>query len=89
MFLFISKIVLAEVDRGSIRAKLIDPQINLKDNTSVLLRANLAVKSQQYRHSSIYAVNVGIHKKTAEAENRVNRGYLVCSTKGEENRIEY
>ena len=41
-----------------------------------------------YRHSSIYAVNVGTHKKTAESENRVNRGYLVHSTKGEEIRIE-
>ena len=30
-----------------------------------------------YRHSSIYAVNVGTHKKTAEGENRVNQGYLV------------
>ena len=47
----------------------------------------IAVK--EYRHSSIYAVNVGTHKKTTESENRVNRGYLVISsTKGEENRIE-
>ena len=30
-----------------------------------------------YRHSSIYADNVGEHKLTAESENRVNRGYLV------------
>ena len=28
------------------------------------------------RHSSIYAVNVGTHKKTEESENRGNRGYL-------------
>ena len=31
-----------------------------------------------YRHSSIYAVNVGTHKKPAESENRVNRAYLVA-----------
>ena len=31
----------------------------------------------KHRHSSIYAVNVWTHKKTAESENRVNRGYLV------------
>ena len=30
-----------------------------------------------YRHSSIYAVNVGTHKKTSESENRVNCNYLV------------
>ena len=41
-----------------------------------------------YRHSLIYAVDVGIHKKNAEIKNRVNRGYLVVSNKGEENRIE-
>ena len=35
----------------------------------------LEVKFQKiYRHSSIYAVNVGTH---AESENHVNRGYLV------------
>ena len=31
----------------------------------------------EYRHSSIYVVNVGTHKKTAESKNHVNRGYLV------------
>ena len=30
-----------------------------------------------YRHSSIYAVNMGTHKKTAESKNHINRGYLV------------
>ena len=30
-----------------------------------------------YRHSSIYAVNVGTLEKTAESENHVNQGYLV------------
>ena len=30
-----------------------------------------------YRHSLIYAVNVGTHKKTEESRNRVNRGYLM------------
>ena len=30
-----------------------------------------------YRHSSIYPVNVGAYKKTAESENCVNRGCLV------------
>ena len=29
------------------------------------------------RHSSIYAVNVGTHKKTAESKNTLNQGYLV------------
>ena len=33
--------------------------------------------SVAYRHSLIYTVNVGTHKKTAESEKRVNRGYLV------------
>ena len=51
--LFILKIVLAEVDMWSIRAKLIDLQgnlkgPNLKDNTSLFPRANLAVKSQKH-----------------------------------------
>ena len=31
----------------------------------------------QYRHSSIYAVNVGTQKQTRGSKNRVNRGYLV------------
>ena len=30
-----------------------------------------------YRHSLIYAVNVGTHKKNEESKNRVNQGYLV------------
>ena len=30
-----------------------------------------------YRHSSIYDVNVGTHKKIRESENLLNRGYLV------------
>ena len=30
-----------------------------------------------YRHSSIYAVIVGTHKKTGESENHVTQGYLV------------
>ena len=38
--------------------------------------------------SLICADNVGTHKKTVESKNGVNRGYLVCSTKGDENRIE-
>ena len=40
-----------------------------------------------YRHSSIYAVNVGTHKKTAESE-KPRKQRLLSSTKGEENRIE-
>ena len=32
---------------------------------------------KNHRHSSIYAVNVGTHKKPAERENCLNRGYLV------------
>ena len=39
-----------------------------------------------YRHSSIYAVNVGTLKKNAEAKSRKSR--LLSSTKGEENSIE-
>ena len=30
-----------------------------------------------YRHSSIYTVNLRSDKKTAESKNRVNQGYLV------------
>ena len=30
-----------------------------------------------YRHSLIYAVNVGTHKKTEEGQTRVNQGYLI------------
>ena len=30
-----------------------------------------------YRHSSIYAVNMGTQKKNRGSKNRVNRGYLV------------
>ena len=30
-----------------------------------------------YRHSSIYAVDVGTHKQTAESKNHVTQGYLV------------
>ena len=40
----------------------------------------------KYRHSSIYAVNMGTQKKTAEAIPPKSR--LLSSTKGEENRIE-
>ena len=42
------------------------------------------------RHSLIYAVNVGTHKKTAESENCQGKLRLLSSTKGkgEENRIE-
>ena len=40
------------------------------------------ILTQKYRHSMIYAVNVGTHKKDAESENCINRGYLVVHTKG-------
>ena len=40
--------------------------------TVIFMFSNVA-----YRHSSIYAVNVGTHKKAAESKNRINRGYLV------------
>ena len=42
----------------------------------------------QYRHSSIYAVNVETQKENRGSKNRVNQGYLLVRTKGEENRIE-
>ena len=32
---------------------------------------------EHYRHSSIYAVNVGTHTKNRGSKNRVTRGYLV------------
>ena len=32
---------------------------------------------REYRHSLIYAVNVGTHKENMESETHVNRGYLV------------
>ena len=35
-----------------------------------------------YRHSLIYAVNVGTHKKPVESENCVNQGYLVVLSDG-------
>ena len=50
-----------------------------------VLARYLQFKSQ-YRHSSIYAVNVGTQKKTAEAIPCKLR--LPSSTKGEGNRIE-
>ena len=35
------------------------------------------------------ALNIfAVHKKPAKSENHINGGYLVCSTKGEENRVE-
>ena len=49
-----------------------------KISTSKLLsEPYLFEKILMYRHSSICAVNVGTHKKTAESKTRVNRGYLV------------
>ena len=39
-----------------------------------------------YRHTLIYAVNVGTHKKTQNQKPRKSR--LLKSTKGEKNRIE-
>ena len=46
---------------------------------------NFATK---YRHSWIYAVNVGTHTKKLGSKIHVNQGYLLSSTKGEENRME-
>ena len=43
-------------------------------------------QDQEYRHSSIYAVNVGTHRKFAESDNCKKSRLL--STKGKENRIE-
>ena len=40
----------------------------------------------EYKHSSIYAVNVGTHKKRGKRKPHKSR--LLSSTKGEENRIE-
>ena len=40
-------------------------------------RISLILFKIPYRHSSIYAVNVGTHKKTSECKNRRSRGYLV------------
>ena len=40
----------------------------------------------KYRHSSIYADNMGTQKKNRGSKNHVNQGYLVV--KREENRIE-
>ena len=42
--------------------------------------------SSSYRHSLIYAVNVGTHKKRGKLKPHKLR--LLSSTKGEENRIE-
>ena len=38
---------------------------------------DLKTFENKYRHSLIYAVNVGTHRKIPESKNRVNRGYLV------------
>ena len=43
-------------------------------------------QDQEYRHSSIYAVNVGTHRKFAESDN-CEKSRLLRS-KGKENRIE-
>ena len=43
-------------------------------------------QDQEYRHSSIYALNKGTHKKFAESNN-FDKSRLL-STKGEENGIE-
>ena len=41
------------------------------------LTMSLILKLVLYRHSSIYAVNVGTKKKNRRSKNHVNRGYLV------------
>ena len=41
---------------------------------------------KDYRHSLIYAVNVGTHKKTLNQ--KLRKFWLLSSTKGEEIRIE-
>ena len=47
---------------------------------------NAMVRFFMYRHSSIYAINVGTQKKTWRQKPRKSR--LLSSTKGEENKIE-
>ena len=42
----------------------------------------------KYRHSSIYAVNVGTHMYKNRGKRKPRKLRLLSSTKGEENRIE-
>ena len=55
------------------RAWILAAAKNDEDSLRQLLNENPEI----YRHSSIYAANVGTLKKNAESENRVNRGNLV------------
>ena len=43
----------------------------------LLSTLKVSLKKIDYRHSSIYAVNVGIQKKNQGSKNRINRGYLL------------
>ena len=48
-------------------------------NGNLIIRGNKNPLNQFviYRHSSIYAVNVGTQNKNCGSKNRVNQGYLV------------
>ena len=57
------------------------------DNKWPIKLVHICIDDQSnYRHSSIYAVNVGTQKKCEKQNTRKSR--LLSSTKGEENRIE-
>ena len=60
---------------------LIDERMNHSDNNKTCTSVIFI-----YRHSSIYAVNLGTQKNRGKQKPRKSR--LFSSTKGEENRIE-
>jgi hypothetical protein len=43
--------------------------------------------TKNYRHSLIYAVNVGTPKKTCGSKNRLNQGYVVVLKGGKWDKI--
>ena len=51
------------------------------------IRSCVKLNLYKYRHSLIYAVNVGTHKKK-HGKQKPRKSRLLSSTKGEENRIE-
>ena len=64
-------------------------QNNLSQNSLQEARKGLIAERDitRYRHSSIYAVNVGTHKKKTQ-KRKPHKSWLLSSTKGEANRIQ-
>ena len=66
--------------------KLLAPVVYFADPVQTSLWAVWTEQDAQYRHSSIYIVNVGTQKNRGKQQPRKSR--LLSSSKGEENRIE-